>query len=211
MKLRKLILCIVCLLFILALAACAVQSPSDTEGFTVQDTKKTDITFNWNAKLIPVTMDSKTVMPKIQRLTYDSCKSLIDNALQQHGICDKFKCSLPEGQSECKSIQKLKQLSYPEEFFQKNTLLLINFGISAEPFEVSDVSCDGDVLTCTVVYYGNPPGSVSNAGGHSWSVFVELDTVLPEEIQLVEKTNTVVLEDGERTEKSNAFYKEHFE
>ena len=211
MKLRKMICCAICVLCMFALISCAAQPPSNDGGSTAQSTEKTDISFHWNTEFLPIGLDPRGTMPKIQRLTYDSDKNLVDNALQRHGACDALNCGILEGETECGRVRKIKRIAYPEEFFQENTLLLIDYGIATDPFEMSDVSCDGNVLTCTITYYGKPPGSVENAGGPFWTILVELDTVLPEGMEFAVKTNVVILEEEERLEKSNAFYKEYLE
>lgn len=211
MKRKKWIWSAICVLCALALTACAAP-PSSRNGETTAQSTEGEITFSWDAKILPITVNTESGASKIQRLTYDSCKSIVDDVLKRHGVCDELNCALSEGECECRTVKNFNRNSYPEAFFRDSTLLLIDYGIAKDPFELSDVSCEGNVLTCTFTYYGMPPGSVENTGGGpSWTILVELDTVLPEGMEFAVKTNVVILEEEERLEKSNAFYKEYLE
>ena len=84
------------------------------------------------------------------------------------------------------SCKEYKSVSYPEMFFEDNSLLLIpTSGGGDETFEVTEVSYVDSVLTCILTSYvpGEPIAS-TGAITHGLAVFIELDTVLPEGTQL---------------------------
>ena len=222
MKLRKMICCAICVLCIFALISCAAQPPSNdggsitqSSGDNTQSTEKNDISFEWNAKIVQTRiLDYKQYYntvegPDVQRLTYESCKSLVDNALIEHGVCDAWECELLDGETECKTVRYLKGISYPEEFFRENTLLLIPYKWDVgSVFFMKDVTYEADTLTCIVEYvlYAEDSG-LSTGANRSWSIFIEIDTVLPEEIQIKYETTHLTLDLEAYEQKQDAFDK----
>lgn len=205
---------------VLTLCGCTPQLNPDASNTSAQSTENdtrsqenTKTALNWNAVTMRQTLDAQALEPKIRQLTYDSCKELVDNALQKHGDCDEQVCyfDAEENADVCRFVKSLKSINYPEEFFSNNSLLLITFWNSNDhPFEVIDVTYDGNILTCIMDRYNEPPNDVlTNNSGYYWSVFVEVDTVLSQETLLRVETNNVILESDEFAEKMNIFYEKY--
>ena len=221
MKLRKMICCAICVLSIFTLISCAAQPPSNDGETIVQSTEdttpntdSTDIVFNWESKFVQTWLLDHTYYDhigekKIQRLTYESCKSLVDNALIEHGVCDAWECELSVGETECKTVRYLKGISYPEEFFRENTLLLIPYSWPVDSvFFMKDITYEANTLTCIGEYVLYAEDSGLSTGAHrSCSIFIEIDTVLPEEIQLKYETTHLTLDLEAYKQKQDAFNK----
>ena len=200
MKLRKMICCAICVLCVFALISCAAQPPSNDGGSTAQSTENmhpsteiNNIAFRWNAKIRRYPHIA-SVDTKGQWLTYESCKKMVDDALQKHGICDVTKCSVSNGEEVCVVARHLKSISYPEAFFRENSLLMIPVSVNAaSAFSVKDVVYDAGSLYCIFQGYTTEEPLMGLGANTEWGILIEVDTVLPQETQInVEWTKKTV-------------------
>lgn len=110
--------------------------------------------FTWKVKIHKADYDDVQNQPDILRMSFESCK-------------------------------KYKKVSYSETFFADNTLLLIpTTGGGPTAFEISGVAYSDGILTCTLTSYVPDEPVASTADIYGLTVFIELDTVLPENTQL---------------------------
>lgn len=219
MTTRKAILCFMLVVCIAVLSACTAppninsgETTGQSTGDTIQNTQNAKVEFNWDAKIVCAQTEPYDFQKdcQIQRLSYASCKELIDRALLNHGICREKEggCWYPidEDTGECRDVRLLKAVSYPEEFFAENSLLLLPIPYSGSPFSVKEVVYDAGVLTCTIEYIiCTENGGLSSGWSLDWSVFLELDTVLPQQTQLRREISRVDLGLEEYEQKEQEF------
>ena len=204
MKLRKMICSAICVLCVFALISCAAQSPSNDGGSTAQSTENmrpsteiNNIAFRWNAKIrrYPhiASEDGKG-----QWLTYESCKKMVDDALQKHGTCDITKCLVSNGGETCMFARHLRSISYPEAFFRENSLLMIPVSVGmGEPFSVKDVVYDAGSLYCTFEGYITEEPLIGLGANTEWGILIEVDMVLPQEMQIIKDWTVKTVETEE--------------
>lgn len=192
MTTRKAILCFMLVVCIAVLSACTAppntnsgETTGQSTGDTNQSTQSPDISFQWNShiKLAELIPDATYDTSRIRRLTYDSCRTLIDAALTEHGVCHADYCyPIYKDTGECHEVRQMKSISYPKEFFEENTLLLVPVWHSSSlPFEIKEVAYEEGVLTCCVEYIDCQEPILSIGGTSDWSVLIEIDTVLPQD------------------------------
>lgn len=144
------------------------------------DTPQTfDPDFSWDVKIYSIDYDAVQNQPDILQMSYESC-------------------------------QKYKKASYTEAFFADHTLLLIpTTGGGATAFAVTGVQYADGVLTCLFTSYKPDEPVASTADIYGLTVFVELDTVLPEgtklQTQWTETTVDAEIYIQKRSELAKAF------
>ncbi len=214
MTAKALFRCSILVVCILVLFACGLQpnpngdSPTgQTTDSTAQATQNMQIPLNWQSAIINVELKDTSYEPQIFRLTYDSYRELINTAIQKHGDNCHVTCIIRDN-GECATLSRLNNLDYSEEFFSENTLLLFSFSCYPDPFAVSNVTREGNIVTCTVDIYNKPlaPDEGLLAWTHDVSVFVAVDTVLPQETEFRVSKNYVPVEAEEHSEISNDFF-----
>ena len=214
MTIKKLILCLVLALYILGLSACGTLPNTDVDDSTgahsesaAQKTENMQIPLNFQSTIVSAPLKRNTLEPQICRLTYDSYRELIDTAVQKHGPDCHVTCTIRDN-GECATLSRLNNLDYSEEFFAENSLLLITFSDYPYPFTVDNVTREGNIVTCTLNTYYKPlaPDEGIAAWSLTMSVFVAVDTVLPQETEFQVTKNYVPVEAEEYTELSNDFF-----
>jgi len=173
------------------------QATQNSDSAT-QATQSMQIPLNWQSTIIYIDLlEEFPIKPKMTRLTYDSYRELIDAEAQRHDDCDE---------NECKILSRLKTVDYSEEFFSENTVLLFSFIYYPDPFAVSNVTREGNIVTCTVDVYTEPPDRGMAAYEVTMSVFIVVDTILPQETEFRVTKNYIPVEVEEHTELSNDFF-----
>lgn len=215
MTIKKLILCLTLVLYVLGLSACGPLPKSDVDDSTgansesaTQNTENIQIPLKWQSTIAMVAL-KESIEPEISRLTYDSYRELVDAAAQKHSHHheDDF-CYFPDT-GECKILNRLKSIDYSEDFFAENTLFLITFW-GSEPFAVNNVTCEGDTLTCTLDIYSKQPSDTFDiCVGFYWLVLITVDGVLHEEMRFNVVKNIVPLEREVYTKVSNEFFEKY--
>ncbi len=214
MTAKALFRCSILVVCILVLSACGLQpnpngdSPTgQTTDSTAQATQNMQIPLKWQSTIVNVELKRTTVEPEISRLTYDSYRELIDAAVQKHGDNCHVTCIIRDN-GECATLSRLNNLDYSEEFFAENSLLLITFFEYPHPFTVGNVTREGNIVTCTLNTYYKPlaPDEGMAAWALTMSVFIAVDTVLPQETEFQVTKNYVPVEAEEYTELSNDFF-----
>jgi len=215
MTIQKSILCLILVLYVLGISACGTLPKSDIDDSTgansesaAQSTENMQTPLNYQSAIVNVALKhTTTVKPEISRLTYDSYSELINTAIQTHGDDCHVTCTIRDN-GECSTLSRLKTVAYSEEFFSENTLLLITFNGYPHPFTVDNVTREGNIVTCTLNTYYKPlaPDEGIAAWSLTMSVFVAVDTVLPQETEFQVTKNYVPVEAEEYTELSNDFF-----
>ncbi len=84
------------------------------------------------------------------------------------------------------NLNAFESKSYTEEFFESNSLVLVNLTVSATRFEgLKDVRYENGVLTCYIQYdVPDDEEMVINETTYDYLFFIEIDTVLPEGVEI---------------------------
>lgn len=185
----------------------SVQATQNSDSAT-QAAQSVQIPLNWQSTIINVKLKEYSLKPEIYRLTYDSYRELMDAAVQKHDDCSEYDSCYSPDTKECKILSRLKSVDYSEEFFSENTLLYIAYWTpNWNPFIVGNVTCEGNLVTCTFDCYSKqPPDEMMGAADVPMSVFIAIDTVLPQETAFQVAKNYVPIEADEYTEISNDFF-----
>ena len=213
MAMKKLILCLVLALYVLGLSACSALPKSGVDDSTgansesaAQSTENMQIPLNSQSTIVSAPLKRNTLEPQICRLTYDSYRELIDTAVQKHGPDCHVTCTIRDN-GECATLSRLRSINYSEEFFAENSLLLITFSDYPAPFTVGNVTYAGNIVTCTLDRYSKqPPDEMMAAWSISMSVFIAVDTVLPQETEFHVVRKSVPVGKEEYSEISNDFF-----
>lgn len=200
-------LCVLSVLFILALSACSVPVlPTDSTDATSQSTALPSLSYQ--TAVYSVSTQDVPASPKIECLSYETCQNYIQQSLQNHGNCNKDVCNFSDGQTgaDCNIKKALKSIAYPKDFFDNKSLLLIQLPLGlGTPFEITELCYEMDVSTCTLQIFVSPEGVASNSAIAFWWIFVETDTVLPPNTNVLLNPVTIVLEQAEYAQKVQSF------
>lgn len=142
-----------------------------------------------------------------KQLTYESCKELLDECLSRHGTCSKYCFWYSEEDGMCSYAKAVKSISYPKEFFDDHSLILVGLssGSGSTIFEVHDLHYAKGVLTCSVdVPWAS--GIMGTADMASWFCFIEVDTVLPEGTEIKSDIGAVEYDQDAYMQKLGQFY-----
>ena len=194
-------------LCVLALSACAVPAtPTDSTDAIGQSTAP--LSLSYRTAVYSVGSQDVPVNSKIEVLSYETCQNYIQQSLQNHGDCNKDVCSFSGGQTDedCDSKKALKSISYPKEFFDGKNLLLIQLPVGfGTPFEITELCYEREVLTCTLQLFVPPDGGASNSATAFWWIFVETDTALSVNTNVLLNPVTIRLEQDEYAQKVQSF------
>ena len=225
MWVKKLSVFLILVLHIFALSACGTKPGQNSDSSTgqatepsvqvtqnsdsaTQATQSVQIPLNWQSAIINVKLKEISLKPEIFRLTYESYRKLIDAVAQEHDGCDENNYCYSWDTGECKILSRLKNVDYSEEFFSENTLLYIAYKTpNWNPFIVGNVTCEGNLVTCTLDCYSKqPPDEMIGSAEVPMSVFIAIDTVLPQETEFRVEKSYITIDAEEYTEISNDFF-----
>lgn len=128
-SIRLLLTCILLACFVFVLVACG-NSPAENSA---SEATALFSELRWKVRSLPGNiMDAKYLQSKAQIMTYDSTVTAVDTLLSQQ--VDKYGSS---------ALSKA-DWSYPREYFNDHTLLIIQY--SGSDMEVIDVTTDGRTL-----------------------------------------------------------------
>lgn len=117
MKLFRRIIACFCLISCFLLSACrtGVQNSPESKDTSEQDSQSAPL--HWSLKTVRIKADTKAEYPHTRWMTWDTLKAFLENdCLSEQAYKDRN--------------EKPETVSYPETFFQTNSLLLI--GLSVE-------------------------------------------------------------------------------
>ena len=125
--------------------------------------------------------------PEIAKvLTYESYIALMDECVSRHGVCTTDCFLYSEDDGLCLYGRTIRNVSYTKEFFDTNSLIVLGLssGSGSTIFEMGNLTYAGGVLNCSIdVPFSREVGG--NALMASWFCFIEVDTVLQPETEVI--------------------------
>lgn len=172
MKLFRRIIACLCLISCFLLSACRTGAQNSPEPKETSEQASQSAPLNWNLKTVQIKADTKAEYPYTRWMTWDTLKAFLENdCLSEQEYKDRN--------------EKPETVSYPESFFQTNSLLLIGLTVEgATTYEVVDVQYQGGILTCEIARSSVPAGSTDIGSISYRGIFVEIDRVLPSATQV---------------------------